>query len=365
MEQVTGLLNRAWDAIIAGNPKKARDLLNGEAWTKFDQAEQNNLVRRHAQNLQQSLLQLSHDDAQYWLSKPLNVEKTIEVLEDGADVEKNITVKDLITKRLNSDELARHDSNATINGAFIELQEVLHEVNNTRTAQAAALTQYEATRFSELTENKGFLSRIAGVVRYNGELIRDRWKGSHADGTSVTFDASGGLFSNIKSTPNLDSKAVQEAAKQAQDQVEQVNGKLGINEALGENIGNFVNKAKENNSPSNDNIRSVTLDGKSLGEFSKVSKLDTKLKKATAAGITLLGGGLLVHGAHNAMCAFNPQKDQHLEVEELGQTTSSEGINWTRLAVGAGEAALGAAVMYRGLSGRWGLGAVEGYAERF
>ncbi len=117
------------------------------------------------------------------------------------------------------------------------------------------------------------------------------------------------------------------------------------------------------NHPPKSTVEEITLDGKALEEYGKVAQLDTAWKRLCATGISSVGLGLMVHGGHNVYRAFNPDEEERLEVSEIGHV-KPDGTNWTRLAVGVTEAAAGAVVLHRGLTGHWNpLNAVEGQAE--
>jgi hypothetical protein len=107
-------------------------------------------------------------------------------------------------------------------------------------------------------------------------------------------------------------------------------------------------------------VKSLRLEKKALEEFGQVTILDTPLKQAGATLASVAGIGLVAHGVHNVYRAFQPDPQEKLELTELGHVPPEDRVNWLRLVVGAGEIGAGAATLHRQLTGRWGLGAIEG-----
>lgn len=112
-------------------------------------------------------------------------------------------------------------------------------------------------------------------------------------------------------------------------------------------------------------VAEVTPNPNALEEFGEIKLLRTGAQKLAVAGGAAVGLGLVVHGAKNVVSAATHHDVSDIEVPELGHEPSSGGaLNWTQLAVGIGEAAVGAALAYRLLTGRAVLRApVEGKAE--
>ncbi|TAE34648.1 MAG: hypothetical protein EAY65_01505 [Alphaproteobacteria bacterium] len=99
-------------------------------------------------------------------------------------------------------------------------------------------------------------------------------------------------------------------------------------------------------------VHELLHQGRGLQDFGKVVHLDTALKKTGAILASISCVGVMLHGVHNVHRAFVPEQDKQLEVEEIGHHAPQEGVNFLRLAVGVGELGVGAALLYRMVTGR-------------
>ncbi|TAE82172.1 MAG: hypothetical protein EAY76_03610 [Alphaproteobacteria bacterium] len=99
-------------------------------------------------------------------------------------------------------------------------------------------------------------------------------------------------------------------------------------------------------------VHELLHQGRGLQDFGKIVHLDTALKKTGAILASVSCVGVMLHGVHNVHRAFNPEQDKQLEVEEIGHHAPQEGVNFLRLAVGVGELGVGAALLYRMVTGR-------------
>ena len=217
--------------------------------------------------------------------------------------------------------------------ASSNLHQFIHNISETRLQQAKAFTQHESELLDSMSTG-GWVGKIKGAVQYNVDVAKRRWGDDL--GKEVTLKT---VKEAVIDTPSDDNN-------------------LSVSSLLSNNSKSYFENLEKNSSKPD---LTVTIEEGSLEEFGGVKHLDTPLKRAGAIAVGALGAGLAVHGVRNMYLSFNPEANKHLELDE--ESAQKDGINWTRLAVGAAEAVAGSAIIYRTAIGKWSAGVVEGKAE--
>jgi hypothetical protein len=224
------------------------------------------------------------------------------------------------------------------------LHKYLHNISENRLLQAEAFTKHEAQLMEQFKGGSdGLLGVIKGKIAYNIDLVKRRWIGDHHAGTEIILDAA-------KEVSN-------EASKLPPPEPPKISLTYSTNSFLDNNL--IANKTPK------PQVHSVILESTGMQEYGGVKQLNNNLRKAGALLMGGTGAVLVVHGARNMFCAFNPKQHQHLLLEGSQDTASERKIDWAQLAVGTAEAIAGSALIYRSATGRWSTDVLRGSAERF
>lgn len=208
------------------------------------------------------------------------------------------------------------------------LHDAMHVIDRTRAEQATALTAQEAALYKE-----------KGVLGYAKSLMARRWgKGEN------------------------EANAVQEAPVSPK-------GLLAAPEHHdhGHCEGHDHHHHHSEDHHHGHAAKTVAKEEASLGaaaleEYAGIRHLNTTGRKLAVGAGASAGLGLIVHGGYNTAKALRGESHDSTALHPSAK--EQEGTNWTRLVVGIGEMAAGAALAYRMLTGRWGLrGPVKGVAD--